>query len=60
MEQQAERVGEWQKQVQRLEEAVKDWKPQLGRTGALAEDFKQQVKLLAADYRDIAAVLSGR
>ncbi len=60
MEQQAERVGELQKQVQRLEEAVKDWKPQLGRTGALAEDLKQQVKLLAADYRDIAAVLSGR
>ena len=32
MEQQAERVGELQKQVQRLEEAVKDLKPQLGQT----------------------------
>ena len=44
MEQQAGRVGELQKQVQRLEEAVKDLKPQLGRTGALAEDLKRQVK----------------
>ena len=32
----------------------------LGRTGALAEDLKRQVELLAADYRDIGAVLSGR
>ena len=32
MEQQAERVGELQKQVQRLEEAVKDLKPQIGQT----------------------------
>ena len=59
MEQQAERVGELQKQVQQLEEAVKDLKPQLGRTETLAEDLKQQVKLLAVDYKQIAAVLSG-
>ena len=32
MEQQAERVGELQEQVQRLEESVNDLKPQLGRT----------------------------
>ena len=48
-----------QEQLQRLEEAVKDLKPQLGRTEALAEDLKQQVKRLAKDYRQIAAVLSG-
>ena len=47
------------KQVQRLEESVKDLQPQLGRTEALAEDLKQQVKLLAADYKEIAKVLSG-
>ena len=47
------------KQLQRLEEAVKDLKPQLGRTEALAEDLKQQVKRLAADYKEIAAVLRG-
>ena len=46
--------------MQRLEEAVKDLKPQLGRTGALAEDLKRQVKRLAADYKEIAEVLSGR
>ncbi len=55
----AERVGELQKQVQRLAEAVKDLKPQLGRTEALAEDVKQQVKRLAADYKEIAEVLRG-
>ena len=59
MEQQAERVGELQEQVQRLEESVKDLKPQLGRTEALAEDLKQQVKLLRRDYREIAGVLRG-
>ena len=41
MEQQAERVGILQEQVQRLEAAVKDLQPQLGRTEALAEDLKQ-------------------
>ena len=40
-EQQAERVGISQEQVQRLEAAVKDLQPQLGRTEALAEDLKQ-------------------
>ena len=55
MEQQDERVGELQEQVQRLEESVKDLKPQLGRTEALAEDLKQQVKLLRRDYKEIAA-----
>ena len=60
MGQQAERFGELQQQVQRLEKAIKDLKPQLGRTGALAEDLKRQVKLLAQDYRGIAEVLSGR
>ena len=59
MEQQAERVGELQKQVQRLEEAVKDLKPQLGRSEALAEDLKRQVESLAEDYSEIAEVLSG-
>ncbi len=59
MEQQAERVGELQKQVQRLEEAVKDLKPQLGRTEVRAADLKQQVKRLAADYKEIAEVLRG-
>ena len=59
MEQQAEWVGELQKQVQRLEEAVKDLKPQLGRTEALAEDLKQQVELLRRDYKEIAGVLRG-
>ena len=59
MEQQVGRVGELQKQVQRLEEAVKDLKPQLGRTEALAEDLKRQVKRLAADYKGIAEVLRG-
>ena len=48
------------KRLQRLEEAVKDLKPQLGRTAALAEDLKRQVKRLAADYSEIAAVLGGR
>ena len=55
---QAERFGELQEQVQRLEEAEKDLKPQLGRTEALAEDLKQQVQLLVADYSEIAEVLS--
>ena len=59
MEQQAERFGELQEQVQRLEESVKDLKPQLGRTEALAEDLKQQVKLLRRDYKEIAGVLRG-
>ena len=59
MEQQAERVGELQEQVQRLEEAVKDLKPQLGRNEKLAEDLKQQVELLAANYKEIAEVLGG-
>ena len=73
MEQQAERIGKLQNQVQRLEEAVQDLKPQLGRSEvlaedlkqqfgrseALAEDLKQQVELLRADYREIAEVLSG-
>ena len=45
MEQQAKRVGELQEQMNRLEEAVKD--------------LKAQVELLAEDYREIAAVLSG-
>ena len=45
MEQQAKRVGELQEQMNRLEEAVKD--------------LKEQVELLAEDYREIAAVLSG-
>ena len=40
MEQQAERVGILQEQVQRLEAAVKDLQPQLGRTEALAEDLQ--------------------
>ena len=57
MEQQAEWVGELQEQ--RLEEAVKDLKPQLGRTEAFAKDLKQQVELLAANYKEIAAVLGG-
>ena len=55
----AERVGELQKQVQRLEETVKDLKPPLGRTEALAEDLKQQVKRLAADYKEITEGLRG-
>ena len=59
MEQQAERVGELQEQVQRLEKSVKDLKPQLGRTEALAEDLKQRVKLLRRDYKEIAGVLRG-
>ena len=59
MERQAARFGALQQQGQRLEEAVKDLKPQLGRTEALAEDLKEQVELLAQDYREIAAVLSG-
>ena len=59
MEQQAGRVGELQEQLQRLEEAVKDLNPQLGRTEARAEDLKELVELLAEDYREIAAVLSG-
>ncbi len=59
MEQQSGRVGELQERLQRLEEAVKDLKPQLGRTEALAEDLKEQVELLAADYKEIAEVLSG-
>ena len=59
MEQQAERVGELQEQVQRLEEAVKDLKPQIGRTEASAEDLKQQVELLRRDYKEIAGVLRG-
>ena len=46
-------------ELQQLEEAVKDLKPQLGRTEALAEDLKRQVKRLAADYSEIAAVLRG-
>ena len=46
-------------QMRRLEEAVKDLQPQLGRTAGLAEDLKEQVELLAADYREIAAGLSG-
>ena len=45
--------------MQRLEEAVKDLKPQLGRTEALAEGLQRQVELLAEDYSEIAAVLSG-
>ena len=49
---QAERFGELQEQVQRLEETVKDLKPQLGRTGALAEDLKRQVELLVEDYSE--------
>ena len=57
MEQQAERSGELQKQVQRLEESVKDLQPQLGRTEALAEGLKQQVELLRRDYKEIAGVL---
>ena len=46
-------------QMQRLEEAVKNLQPQLGRNAGLAEDLKEQVELLAADYREIAAGLSG-
>ena len=46
-------------QMRRLEEAVKALQPQLGRTAGLAEDLKEQVELLAADYREIAAGLSG-
>ena len=57
--QQAERVEDLRQQMQRLEEAVKDLQPQLGRTAGLAEDLQRQVKLLAKDYRHIAAVLSG-
>ena len=57
MEQQAERSGELQEQVQRLEESVKDLQPQLGRTEALAEGLKQQVELLRRDYKEIAGVL---
>ena len=56
---QAERAGELQEQVQRLEEAVKDLKPQLEQTAARTEDLNRQVKRLAADYKQIAAVLSG-
>ena len=59
MEQQAERVGELQEQVQRLEESVNDLKPQLGRTEALAGDLKEQVAGLRRDYREIAKVLRG-
>ena len=40
MEQQAERVGELQEQVQRLEKSVKDLKPQLGRTEASGRGFE--------------------
>ena len=56
--QQAERVEDLRRQMQRLEEAVKDLQPQLGRTAELAENLQRQVKLLAQDYRDIAALLS--
>ena len=59
MEQQAERAGILQEQVQQLEAAVKDLQPQFGRTAALAEDLQRQVESLAEDYREIAAVLSG-
>ena len=59
MEQQAERVGELQEQVQRLEESVNDLKPQLGRTEALAGDLKEQIAGLRRDYREIAKVLRG-
>ena len=62
MEQQAERVGELQEQVQRLEESVKDLKPQLGRTEASAKDLKEQVEILASelqgDRRSIARGLN--
>ena len=60
MEQQAERVGELQEQVQRLEESVNDLKPQLGRTEALAGGFEGANQAgLRRDYREIAKVLRG-
>ena len=55
----AEQVEALQEQMRRLEEAVKDLQPQLGRTAGLAEDLQRRVKLLAEDYREIAAVLTG-
>ena len=57
---QAEQVEALQKQMQRLAIQVEDLQPQLRRTEALAEDLKRQVERLAADYRKIAKVLSGR
>ena len=60
MEQQAERVGELQEQVQRLEESVKDLKPQLGRTEALGQGFEGASQAgLRRDYKEIAKVLRG-
>ena len=52
MEQQAERVGELQKQVQRLEEAVKDLKPQLGQTEALSGGFGQANQTLGSGLKE--------
>ena len=57
---QAEQVEALQEQMQRLAIQVEDLQPQLRRTEALAEDLKRQVRLLAADYRKIAEVLSRR
>ena len=58
MEQQAEWVGELQKQVQRLEESVKDLKPQLGRTEALGQGFEAASRALEeglqGDRRSVA------
>ena len=52
MEQQAERVGELQEQVQRLEESVKDLKPQLGRDRSVGQGFE-------AASRDLGSELQG-
>ena len=60
---QAEQYEAIEKQMKRLTTQVEDLRRQQGRPVALAEDlqqqlseFERQVELLAADYREIAAV----